>query len=87
MTVTSVSFDKRYNRKNGVVAEATIVLDGQFAVHKVLVINGRSGLFVAFPKYSTDVVDGVERHRDVAHPITEQLRRDIAECVLSQYMV
>jgi len=62
-------------------ALATITLDGAFVVHDLRVIQGDKGLFVAMP--SRRGADG--KFRDVAHPITQELRDTIEAAVLQAY--
>lgn len=85
MTLTSITIDKAYKRDIGVLAEVSIVLDNQFSIHKLLIIKGSNGIFVAYPKYETAIEDGKARHRDVAHPIQNNIRQDIQEKVLNHY--
>ena len=85
MTVTSITIDKYHHRDSGVLAEVSIVLDNQFSIHKLLIIKGANGVFVAYPKYETSIEDGKARHKDVAHPIQNTLRQDIQNKVLEHW--
>lgn len=60
---------------------ATIVLNDEFAVRDLKVINGNAGLFVAMPNRRRR--DG--GFHDVAHPILPALREHIEEIVLREY--
>ncbi|MEN6626468.1 MAG: SpoVG family protein [Candidatus Sumerlaeia bacterium] len=60
---------------------ATIVLNDEFAVRDLKIINGNNGLFVAMPNRRRR--DG--GFHDVAHPILPALREHIEEVVLNEY--
>ena len=62
-------------------AFATIVLNDQFMVRGLRVINGINGLFVSYP------VDPFykEDSRNICNPINRQLREHIENCVLERY--
>ncbi|MCE5230321.1 SpoVG family protein [bacterium] len=62
---------------------ATIVLNDEFAVRDLKIINGNSGLFVAMPNRRRR--DG--GYHDVAHPILPALREHIEEIVLREYQI
>jgi stage V sporulation protein G len=60
---------------------ATIVLNDEFAVRDLKIINGNNGLFVAMPNRRRR--DG--GFHDIAHPIHPALREHIEEIVLREY--
>ena len=60
---------------------ATIVLDDQFAVHDIRIIEGDNGLFTAMPSRKTTTGG----YRDVAHPITPETRDMIEKAILNAY--
>lgn len=62
---------------------ATIVLNDEFAVRDLKIINGNAGLFVAMPNRRRR--DG--GYHDVAHPILPALRAHIEEIVLREYQI
>ena len=62
-------------------AYATIVFDDCFLVRDLRVIHGKKGLFVAMPNRRTK--EG--GYRDLAHPITQDLRERIERVVLDTY--
>lgn len=64
-----------------VKALCSIILDGAFAVHDLRVVQGANGLFVSMPARRTN---GGE-YRDVAHPITGEMRDAIQKQVLAAY--
>ncbi len=62
-------------------AFAAIILNDEFAVRDLKIIQGKTGLFVAMP--SRRRRDGI--FHDVAHPIRSDLRNHIEGIVLGQY--
>lgn len=65
-----------------VKALATVVLNDQFMVRGLRVINGSNGLFVSYP---VDPFYKGDDFRTVCNPITRQLREHIENCVLEKY--
>ena len=57
-------------------AYADITLDGSFVIHGLKVIDGQKGMFVAMPN---------GEFKDIAHPITPDLRRVLTEIVIKKY--
>ncbi len=62
-------------------AYADITLDGSFVIHGLKVIDGQKGMFVAMP--SRKMPNG--EFKDIAHPITPELRRVLTEIVIKKY--
>ena len=58
-------------------ATATITLDNAFMVHGLKVIEGDTGLFVVMPAVKKNGV-----FKDIAHPITAEMRNQIVTAVL-----
>lgn len=63
-------------------AMASVVLNDQFQVQGLRVIDGQYGLFVGYP---CDPFFKGEETRYVCAPITRQLREHIENCVLEKY--
>jgi stage V sporulation protein G len=79
MDITKVTL--RPVAMNKVCAIASIVLDDQFVVHDLRVVNGDKGLFVAMP--SRKLPSG--EFRDICHPISTEARNTIQDAVLAQF--
>jgi stage V sporulation protein G len=79
MNVTKVRV-YRIEGKNKLRAVASITLDDVFMVHGIKVIEGTKGLFVAMP---AEKKNGT--FRDIAHPITAEMRTQIVTAVLEKY--
>lgn len=68
-------------RENGPTkALGSVTFANAFVVHGIRVVSSEKGLFVAMPQRK----DG-ERYRDVAHPITAELRGRIGSAVLEAF--
>lgn len=63
-------------------AMARIVLNDQFVVQGLRVIEGENGLFVGYPP---DPFYKGEDYRSQCFPMTRQLREHIENCVLEKY--
>lgn len=61
-------------------AIGSVTLGNSFVIHGVRVVEGEKGLFVAMPQRK----DG-EKYRDVAHPVTAEMRGLLANAVLEEY--
>lgn len=61
-------------------ATATITLENAFMVHGLKVIEGETGLFVVMPAVKKNGV-----FKDIAHPITAEMRNQIVTAVLEEY--
>lgn len=67
-----------------VQAFARIILNDQFIVSGIRIIEGKNGPFISFPKeYNKQAGKGY----DICFPITAELRTYICDQVLSQYSI
>lgn len=83
LAVTSVQvFPFKEGPLATVKAMATVVLNDQFMVRGLRVMDGCNGLFVSYP---IDPFFKGEDFRTVCNPITRQLREHIENCVLEKY--
>lgn len=61
-------------------AIGSVTIGDAFVVHGVRVVESEKGLFVAMPQRK----DG-DRYRDVAHPVTSEMRAMMGSAVLEEY--
>lgn len=61
---------------------AQVVLNDQFLVRGLSIMDGENGLFVGYP---VDSFFKGEEYRTVCNPVTRQLREHIENCVLEKY--
>lgn len=86
MEVTRVRIDKYEPKERGTCAECSITLDNCLCIHKIAVIMGEKGEFVAFPNTgSIKMYKHRKRYKDIVHPIDKTLTEDIANQVLEAY--
>ncbi len=81
MDITKVTL--RPVAMNKVCAIASVVIDDQFVIHDLRVVNGDKGLFVAMP--SRKLPNG--EFRDICHPINADARSMVQTAVLDQFQV
>lgn len=62
-------------------AYADVTFDESFVIHGLKIIDGQKGMFVAMP--SRKMPDG--EYKDIVHPITPELRKEITDVVISKY--
>lgn len=68
-------------RTNGpVLANASVDLNGCFAIRGVKVMNGSNGPFVSMPSYKSG-----NEYRDVCFPCTKEFRQQFQQAVLDAY--
>lgn len=79
MNVTGVKVYK-IEGKDKLRATATITLDDAFMVHGLKIIEGETGLFVVMPAVKKNGV-----FKDIAHPVTSEMRNAIVNAVLEEY--
>ncbi len=81
MEVTDVRISS-VQKKGNLRAYVTIVLDNQFMVHDLRIIERQEGgYFIAMP--STLTPDG--SFRDIAHPLNQDFRDKITAAILSRF--
>lgn len=86
MVVTKVKIDSYSPKSSGICAEVTVVLDNILAVHKISVVQGERGFFVAMPNTGhTKIYNNKKRFEDLIHPLNKDLAQEISEAVLTAY--
>ena len=63
-----------------VLANASVTLNGCFAVRGVKVIGGENGPFVSMPSYK-----GRDGYKDICFPCTKEFRQQFQQTVLDSY--
>jgi stage V sporulation protein G len=80
MNITDIKIRKIFT-EGKVKAIVSIILDGDFAVHDLKVIEGVERLFVAMPNRRSE--DG--RFQDIVHPISTDSRAQLETAILEKY--
>ncbi len=81
MKITEIKIrkiDKENSRMKGI---ASVILDGEFAVHDIRIISGDKGLFIAMPSRKT----ATGNYRDTAHPLNQEVRSMFEREILDAY--
>ena len=79
MNITNTKIYKLTDSKT--LALASITLDNEFVVSGLKVLNGKNGLWVAFPNRK----DNKGEYHDICFPITKEARQGIITTVLDKY--
>jgi stage V sporulation protein G len=81
MNITDIKIRKIFP-EGKIRAIVSIIIDGDFAVHDLKVIEGVERLFIAMPNRRSE--DG--RFQDIVHPITSEAREQIESSILEKYL-
>ena len=81
MKITNVSIRKSDREDSRMKAIASVLLDDEFAVHDIRIIEGTKGLFIAMPSRKTSTGG----YKDIAHPISQEVRTMFEKEILDAY--
>lgn len=81
MNITDVRVRLLKNDEGKMKASASIVIDNDFVIHDIKIIEGTDKNFISMPSRRTK--DG--EYRDIAHPLRTEVREELAELILSEY--
>ena len=81
--VTQVQVFKEGPFTGKMLAKASIVLNDQFQIRGLRIMEGENGLFFGYPNNREDFRR--EDFRAICFPMTRQLREHIENCVLEKY--
>lgn len=86
MVVTKIVTNSVAPQPLGVCGEFTVTLDDSLCIHRILVVRGEKGLFIAFPNVG-EAKRGKrsKRYVDIVHPTNNTLRQHIQDEVLKRY--
>ena len=77
MKITNVSIRKSDREDSRMKAIASVLLDDEFAVHDIRIIEGTKGLFIA--------ITSTGGYKDIAHPISQEVRTMFEKEILDAY--
>lgn len=80
MQITDVRI-RKISSDNKMKAIVSVTFDGEFVVHDIKVIEGKSGLFIAMPSRKTPTGE----FKDITHPINTDTRQKIQDAILDEY--
>jgi len=81
MKITNVTVRKSENSESNVKGISTIVLNDEFAIHDIRIIEGPNGLFIAMPSRKTNKGE----YKDVVHPIKKEIRELVHNAIIEAY--
>ena len=81
MKITSVSIRRAEREDSRMKAIASVLIDDEFAVHDIRIIEGTKGLFIAMPSRKTSTGG----YRDIAHTISQDVITMFEKAVLDAY--
>ena len=81
MNITDIRVRKVSSEGSKMRAIVSVTFDDCFVVHDIKVIEGQDKFFIAMPSRKT--ADGV--FKDIAHPITSEMRSDMESMILAKY--
>ncbi|MCL2853303.1 MAG: SpoVG family protein [Defluviitaleaceae bacterium] len=69
--------------KSNTVAFASVTINDMIAINGIRIVEGTKGLFAAMPQTK----DAAGEYRDIAFPVTKDLRLQLNKAILDQYAV
>lgn len=81
MKITNISIRKVNREDSRMKGIASVLLDDEFAVHDIRIIEGTKGLFIAMPSRKTSTGG----FKDIAHPISQEVRSMFEREILDAY--
>ena len=89
MEITSIKVKREEREDSHMKGRASVVIDNGLAIHNIRIIEGKNGLFIAMPSTSREVEneegETVTVHRDIVHPINQEIRTMFEEKILKAY--
>lgn len=86
MEITNIRVDSITPKSKGICGEFTITLNDMLCIHRIYVINGKDGLFIAFPNTGEYKINrNGKRYIDIVHPTNQEFRTYIEEAILGKY--
>lgn len=86
LRVTKVCMESFTPKTEGTCAEVSVILDNALVIHKVFVVNGEKGYFVAMPNTGQTRLAGAQkRYDDLVHPLSKALSEEIKSAVLKEF--
>lgn len=82
MKITKTTVKKVSNEESKLKGFATVIMDDAIAIHNIKILEGKEGLFIAFPSLKSTSDD---RYYDIVHPIRQDIRAAIEDSILKKY--
>lgn len=81
MNVSDVKIRHIKADNSKLLAVASLIIDGCFAVHDIKILSGENGPFIAMPSRKTP--DG--EFKDIVHPINTETRESLSATILEAF--
>ena len=81
MKITESRVKKLNDSKSNLIGVASVVLDNEFVVEHIKIIQKDDKRFLAFPSRLTS--EG--KYKDIAHPITAETRKKFEDIILKEF--
>jgi stage V sporulation protein G len=81
MNITDVRVRLLKKEEGKLKAVASIIIDNDFVVHDIKIIEGNEGCFIVMPSRKAN--DG--EYRDIAHPLRTEVREELKSLILTAY--
>lgn len=82
MEITNVKIFKA--KKRGLVlAYANVILDGQFIIRGITLLENEKGRFISMP--SRKLVNNERQYRDMCHPLNTNVREELTKIIFDVY--
>lgn len=73
----------KQNKEVQVLAYANVILDKQFMIRGITLIEKDGRKFISMP--SRRVLNGDRNFRDTAHPLNRKIRKDLTDAIFEAY--
>ena len=83
-----MKFDAKITRvfpEGNTKAAADLTIDGAITIRGVMLVDGKNGIFVSYPRRTWKDREGNEKRTDIVYPVTKEVRDEIKHTVESAY--
>ena len=81
MKITKVEIEKVEKELSRLKGYVSVVLDDEFVINDIRIIDGNKGLFVAMPSRKTTTGG----YKDIYHPLTSEVRNMFEDAIFEEY--
>ena len=81
MKITKVEIEKVEKELSRLKGYVSVVLDDEFVVNDIRIIDGNNGLFVAMPSRKTTTGG----YKDLCHPLKSEVRKMFEDAIFEEY--
>ena len=81
MKITKVEIEKVEKELSRLKGYVSVVLDDEFVINDIRIIDGNKGLFVAMPSRKTTTGG----YKDLCHPLKSEVRKMFEDAIFEEY--